>query len=135
MNVLFSVVNELQSTASVVPIVLLFVIRASLVPAYVTVLSTCEDYDVDCSEWAALADEDCDAWLRSNCEVSCKMCEPRPSDRVPARSIQKEEPQPRCTNRYTLCERWTRQGECNGNPSFMHVQCCLSCATKTASEY
>lgn len=49
MNVLFSVVNELQSTASVVPIVLLFVIRASLVPAYVTVLSTCEDYDVDVS--------------------------------------------------------------------------------------
>ncbi|VDM38088.1 unnamed protein product [Toxocara canis] len=128
MKGLFSVVNVLQNIATLGPVSSLFLKQTFVAPA--TALSTCEDYDVDCGHWVALAAGYCDEWLRATCEVSCKVCRAKPSDRVPAHSVLKDVLQPICVDGHVHCAKWMRTGECTVNPAFMHVQCCSSCSTK-----
>lgn len=33
-----------------------------------------------------------------------------------------------CEDTHSNCAEWTRHGECNANPTFMHEQCAVSCA-------
>ena len=62
--------------------------------------------------------------MNVNCKRSCGLCKPE-TTQSPTTTTTKRPAQ--CVDLVEHCEYWARIGECSKNPSYMHVNCKLSC--------
>ena len=94
-----------------------------------TTESTCEDKHTACASWADAGE--CTRnphWMEEHCELSCRRWRRSgESSSGIAGSHQEAEPSDACVDLMKDCEVWSRAGECESNPSFMRVECRLSC--------
>lgn len=89
----------------------------------------CKDDNFMCPAWATQPNgcsKNSD-YMRSHCQKSCRVCHP-PKGPLPAQPHAGNRPPPMCKdNDETQCPAWKNMGECSKNPSFMSVNCALSC--------
>jgi len=92
----------------------------------------CTDNNANCAYWASNGEcESNPGWMLANCPQSCGSCDPVPTPAptpppTPA-------PTPSCTDNNANCAHWASNGECQANPSWMLVNCPLSCGSCPAS--
>lgn len=89
----------------------------------------CKDDNFMCPAWATQPNgcsKNSD-YMRSHCQKSCRVCHP-PKGPLPAQPHAGNRPPPMCKdNDETQCPAWKNMGECSKNPSFMWMNCALSC--------
>ncbi|KAK6737339.1 hypothetical protein RB195_019812 [Necator americanus] len=128
MDLLFFLFREIQSAATLLPILGLFVIRSYLLPAEAA--SQCIDSDKDCAQWVRNAVDGCDDWLKAQCQLSCSTCRSVTSATLPPMiSSQLQYTPSSCDDRNPYCPYWAKTGQCSKNALYMSFACCKECKT------
>ena len=95
-------------------------------------VATCEDSRLQCREWSAQGE--CaknPTFMIDSCSVSCGVCDPSVPQTIAdlGRHAWWSVHTTSCGDVHseTNCSDWARQGECEANSAFMHMECPASC--------
>ncbi|XP_054748155.2 zinc metalloproteinase nas-13-like [Lytechinus pictus] len=78
----------------------------------------CMDMNEGCSAWAQAGYCQTNQWVMTNCKQSCGTCTPTPTTGTGGND---------CMDSHSNCAAWAQAGECQINPTWMLVNCKVSC--------
>jgi hypothetical protein len=88
----------------------------------------CKDGSDRCSAWASAGEcQENPSWMLTNCKLSCGKCQAPTSTTTSPSSTAMPPASKKCEDKDVQCPTWSSMGECETNPSWMLVNCELSC--------
>lgn len=98
----------------------------------------CVDKHASCHHWAKVGE--CTAnqlYMSRHCAASCGVCQRAQAEVEAEEAALAEDGNANsfeCVDLHPRCEGWSRVGECERNPGFMHADCPVSCGSCATAE-
>ena len=89
---------------------------------------SCVDSNTECPGWAAAGEcTNNPVWMMENCQKSCNSCQGGNDNNDTTDDVYDNDDATECLDNNDRCAEWAADAQCESNPSWMLVNCQLSC--------